>query len=56
MKTRKIYYRFASMILAILCTFVSVPVDGLSGAFTVYAEETEEEPSQEVDDVYYAVL
>ena len=62
MKTRKIYYRFASMILAILCAFVSVPTDGLSGVFTVYAEETEnvvplaeteEEPTQEVDDVYF---
>ena len=50
---KRFMYRTASFMLAILCAFVSMPTSGLSGILTVYAEETTEEPTQEVDDVYF---
>ena len=46
---RKLIYRLASLGLAISCALVSIPVEGLSGVLTVYAEEATEpvEPMEE---------
>lgn len=50
---RKLIYRLASLGLAISCALVSIPVEGLSGVLTVYAEEATEpvEPMEEATEM-----
>ena len=50
---RKLIYRLASLGLAISCAFVSIPIEGLSGVLTVYAEEVTEpvEPMEETTEM-----